>query len=112
MRKTILIPLLIIAAVSVLAIGAAYVLPKDTPQPIADSSIPEPVNSEDTSDYPYMLRTYEGKLAVFTDDPVTPDMVFEVYVRTLPEQDQEELRLGIPVKTFEELNALVEDFIS
>ena len=60
----------------------------------------------------YLLRAYEGKLAVFTKDLVTPDLVFDVYVRTLPETDQEQLQRGIWVASYDKLTELVEDYIS
>ena len=58
------------------------------------------------------LRPAEGKLAVFTDDLVQPDLVFDVYVRTLPELDQQQLSRGIRVKTYDELTSMIEDYIS
>ena len=45
-------------------------------------------------------------------DLVTPDLVFDVYVRTLPETDQEQLQRGIWVASYDKLTELVEDYIS
>ena len=59
-----------------------------------------------------LLRSYDGKLAVFTDDLVEPDLVFDVYVRTLPEYDQQQLERGVRVKDYDKLTALIEDYIS
>ncbi len=112
MRNAILLILVGIIAVSLITIGAAYALPQEVPIDLVPSSVPELTVSEDTSDYPYLLRTYEGKLAVFTTDLVEPNMVFDVYVRTLPATDQKALENGVRVETYEELTALIEDYIS
>ncbi|MBE6907391.1 BofC C-terminal domain-containing protein [Marasmitruncus massiliensis] len=112
MRNAILLILVGIIVVSLITIGAAYALPQEVPIELVPSSMPEPPASENTSGYPYLLRTYEGKLAVFTTDLVEPDMVFDVYVRTLPAADQKALEKGVRVETYEELTALIEDYIS
>ena len=49
---------------------------------------------------------------MFTDDLVEPDLVFDVYVRTLPEYDQQQLERGVRVKDYDKLTALIEDYIS
>ena len=45
-------------------------------------------------------------------DTREPEMIFDIFVRTLPEMDQELLRQGIRVETYEELTRLIEDYIS
>lgn len=113
MRNAILISLIGIFVVSLITIGAAYALPQETPpELLASSSMPAPPSSQDTSGYPYLLRAYDGKLAVFTTDLVQPDMVFDVYVRSLPEYDQQQLSRGVRVETYDKLTALIEDYIS
>ena len=39
-------------------------------------------------------------------------MIFDIFVRTLPDPDQQLLRQGIEVETYEELTRLIEDYIS
>ena len=112
MRNAILITLVSILVISLITIGAVYALPSQPPGELLPSSVPEAASSEDPSTYPYLLRAYEGKLGVFTTDLVQPDMVFDVYVKTLPEYDQRELEKGVRVETFDKLNALIEDYIS
>ena len=112
MRNAILLTLIGVIAVSLITIGVVYALPPQTPSVLTPSGASEQIVSEDTSNYPYLLRTYEGKLAVFTDDLVQPDLVFDVYVRTLPELDQQQLSCGIRVKTYDELTSMIEDYIS
>lgn len=112
MRNAILLILVGIIVVSLATIGAAYALPQEVPIELVPSSTPEVSVPQDTSNYPYLLRTYEGKLAVFTSDLVEPDMVFDVYVRTLPASDQRALEKGVRVETYDKLTTLIEDYIS
>ena len=112
MRNAVILTLVGILVVSLITIGVAYAVPQTVPPEMTSSSMPEPPPIEDTTGYPYLLRNYEGKLAVFTDDLVQPDMVFDVYVRTLPELDQQELQRGVRVQSYDELTALIEDYIS
>ncbi len=116
MRNAILLSLIGIMVVSLITIGAAYALPQQTPPELASSAIsPEsslPDDNEKTVDYHYLLRSYEGKLAVFTTDLVQPDMVFDVYVRTLPDYDRQQLERGVRVENYDKLTALIEDYIS
>lgn len=108
MRNAILLTLAGIFLVSLITIGIAYATPADAGEsPSVSESAPEPAGDE-----MYLLRAYEGKLAVFTQDLVTPDLVFDVYVRTLPEYDREQLERGVRVGSYEELTKLVEDYIS
>ena len=37
----------------------------------------------------YLLRDYEGRLAIFREESNTPEMIFDVYTRLLPQADQE-----------------------
>ena len=112
MRNAILLTLVGIIAVSLLTVGVVYALPQEGPGSQASSMGAAEASSEDTSGYPYLLRSYDGKLAVFTDDLVEPDLVFDVYVRTLPEYDQRQLERGVRVRDYDKLTALIEDYIS
>ena len=112
MRNAILLTLVGIVAVSLLTVGVVYALPQESPAEFSSGASAEALPSEDTSGYPYLLRSYDGKLAVFTDDLVEPDLVFDVYVRTLPEYDQQQLERGVRVKDYDKLTALIEDYKS
>ena len=112
MRNAILLSLIGVMVISLITIGAVYALPQNIPAEMSPSSVPSSTISENTAEYPYLLRTYEGKLAVFTTDLVHPDMVFDVYVRTLPEYDRLELEKGVRVESYDKLTALIEDYIS
>ena len=78
---------------------------KPEPALVAESSVP-------IGDYQYVLRDYGGKLAVFEADSVTPDIVFDVYIKNLPEFDIKELQTGVYARDTEELNRLIEYYIS
>lgn len=112
MRNAILLSLIGVIVVSLITIGAVYALPQQT-APQGSSSGASVVSSlSNAENYPYLLRAYEGKLAMFTTDLVEPDMVFDVYVRTLPQVDKEQLERGIRVESYDKLTALIEDYIS
>lgn len=109
MKNAILLTLAGIFLVSLITIGIAYAMPAGAEE---SSSISESAPAPSAGGAAYLLRAYEGKLAVFTEDLVTPDLVFDVYVRTLPEADQKQLERGIRAGSYEDLTKLVEDYIS
>lgn len=108
-KNAILLTLAGIFLVSLITLGIAYAMPTEAgeSQSVSESAPAQPAGKES-----YLLRAYEGKLAVFTEDLVTPDLIFDVYVRTLPEYDREQLERGIRAASYEELTKLVEDYIS
>jgi hypothetical protein len=60
----------------------------------------------------YILKEYEGKLALFRENSTKPYKKLEVDISTLTDLDKELVRQGIVVKTEKELNALLEDYTS
>lgn len=76
------------------------------PEP-ASSSDPDPVEEAG-----YLLGEYGGRVSVLSPSTREPEMIFDIFVRTLPEPDQLLLREGIRVETYEELTRLIEDYIS
>ncbi|WP_458862381.1 BofC C-terminal domain-containing protein [Acidaminobacterium chupaoyuni] len=59
----------------------------------------------------YILRDYNGKIAVFPSfDAQTPNFVTDFDVAALPQQDRQYLAEGIPLKTAEELQQILEDY--
>lgn len=83
-----------------------------------ESEQPVPPNTQELSseqksfDHEYLLKSYEGKLAVFLPQKQNPEKVFDVWVSSLPQYDRGQLELGIPIKNYEELVERIEDYIS
>lgn len=112
-----------IAAVSAaIAAGVALaVVPRSddavSPQPMAETE-PAPATPSQSSqeaaieETSYLLGEYNGRVSVLSPATREPEMIFDIFVRTLPDIDQELLRKGIQVSTYEELTRLIEDYIS
>ncbi|MBR5485083.1 MAG: hypothetical protein IKV41_01060 [Oscillospiraceae bacterium] len=62
--------------------------------------------------YEYIIAEYEGKLAVFLPNRVTPKKVFDIYVSTLPQKDREDLAKGVGAADYTQLLSLLEDYSS
>lgn len=61
----------------------------------------------------YVVKEWDGKLAVFRQGETNPEMVYEdVAVMTLPPKEQERLREGIRLPDRASLNRLLEDYTS
>lgn len=63
-------------------------------------------------EYKYILKEFNGKLAVFKIDKKEPEMILDVSIDRLPEIDIEQLKIGLKIKNEKELNDRIEDFIS
>ena len=59
-----------------------------------------------------VLGVWEGKLARFWPDGLSPQEVYDVYVVSLPEEEQRRLEEGIPVYDDRTLAGLLEDYTS
>ncbi len=68
--------------------------------------------SQPVEEYKYILKEFNGKLAVFEIDEKTPKMIFDVTIDSLPEVDALALKNGLKIKDEQELNDRIEDFIS
>ncbi len=98
--------LLIFAAA---AAGAAFSREvEDSVNPTAEV----PVSSAPEGSAKYIVRAYQERLAVFRPDAETPEMLFDVYIATLPDYDQALLEQGIPAENYQVLMRLIEDYIS
>ncbi len=60
----------------------------------------------------YIVKDFNGNVAVFEADASAPFRVTEVSISTLPKADQERLQEGIAVADQAELNTLLEDLCS
>ena len=81
-----------------------------------DTSTPddEEIEDSDTEDMAemYILRSYNGLLAVFKGDSDVPYIETDVRIADLPYADMELLNTGIAVESYSELNRLLEDYCS
>ncbi len=68
-------------------------------------------NSEPIT-WQYMIREYNGNIAVYENGTDVPFELYEVPVETLPEEDIKSLQNGIQVRTEQELRQLIEDLTS
>ena len=107
-----------------IAAGVALAVVPRTDAAISPQSVAEVVSAAPSSSAParevdaapdetsYLLGEYNGRVSVLSPDTREPEMVFDIFIRTLPDVDQELLRQGIRVSTYEELTRLIEDYIS
>jgi len=63
-------------------------------------------------DYVYVLKEHQGRIGVFLAGETEPEMILDVPVKHLPEYDREQMRQGIPARSYSELVALIEDYSS
>ena len=64
----------------------------------------------ETTDFPCLVREYNGAIALFHSMESKPFSILSIYVVNLPDYDQEQLRTGIMVNGETELRPLLEDF--
>ncbi len=116
--------LAVTGAAIIVVIAAAYlaIRPPQTPQiaQIGESvsgisreavdAAPDTPLREDG--YMYVIKEYEGRVAVFPAGKSEPEVVLDVFVQYLPDLDREQMAEGIPVKDYNELVALLEDYTS
>ena len=100
--------LLLGLVLSFAARGSAPAVPEEpspAPQQTAEPTVPEPQSG-------YRLQSYNGRLAIFREGSDTPEMIFDVYTRLLPQADRDRLEQGITAPDYETLTRLIEDYIS
>lgn len=71
----------------------------------------QPKTDEPVS-YSYLIKEYNGNIAVFKTGEDTPDQIYEVPVETLPAADIQNLQSGIQVYNEQQLQTLIEDLTS
>ncbi len=117
MRINLLVTCIAIAAVVIITTFALTIGQKMQPGESAPSEA-EPIEKKVEQapkaqrEFEYLLKEYEGRLAVFFHEEEAPQTVFDVYVSTLPEYDRGQLQQGVPVKDYGELLKRIEDYIS
>ena len=60
----------------------------------------------------FLLGVKDGYISLWTDSSNDPIEVFPYQARFLPSADQQALERGIPIENEEELNRLLEDYLS
>lgn len=58
----------------------------------------------------YVLKDYNGNLAVFSPDNDSPIEILDINTSAFPEKDRQSLKKGIKVFSEDELFRLIEDF--
>ncbi len=86
--------------------------PLEAFSPITPSSHSETPQTSSSATEGYWLRSDEGRLGVFLEGSDTPEMVFDVYIKHLPQADRLALEQGLYVEGYEQLVGLIEDYIS
>ncbi len=66
--------------------------------------------SERTAVSEQLLGEWEGRLALFEGDDTLPAQVYDVWIATLPEAEQQKLKTGIPIRDDQTLWSLLEDY--
>lgn len=75
-------------------------------------NVTQPATEQTTKYRTYVVREYDGVVAVFYSDSSKPIKVTQRYVKALPEKDRANLKEGIQVNDKEELRKLLEDLCS
>ncbi len=98
MRKRTRLYLALGGALTLLTAGA--LLPRARSAEISDSAAPESA---------YMLREYDGRIAVYCGLRAEPAAVTDIEVQLLPEADRQALSRGIGAEDPRSLSMLLED---
>ena len=69
-------------------------------------------NAEPTQKVEYVLKDYNGHIAVFYSNKDTPYEEFDIPTDTFSEYDKNMLKQGIKADTQEEIRQLIEDYTS
>ena len=72
-------------------------------------AITETQIENETTEFIYTVKSYEGKIGIFTDRGSLV-RVLEVYIKTLPKADQNLLEKGVLVASEAELRSIIEDY--
>lgn len=64
----------------------------------------------DEKNYKYLAKDINGKINIFKNDNVNPEMILEKPTIFLPEFDRKMLANGIYLNNINELNSLMEDY--
>lgn len=60
----------------------------------------------------YTFSQYKGRLALYERGFAMPVEIYDVYLDTFPEEDQERILTGIPAESDAEIQKIIEDYTS
>ena len=60
----------------------------------------------------FLIGNYNGYIALWTEEDVEPAKVFPYSVSSLPQADQQKINTGIRIESAEDLQHLLEDYLS
>lgn len=122
MPRRLMLSLAVAIAALLLGLVLAFLSRTSAPPPAGGTPDPAPVRQTETpvreepqpppSPAGYLLKSYEGRLAVFRQGCDTPELIFDVYTRLLPPADRDRLETGISAPDYETLTRLIEDYTS
>ena len=96
-------------------------VPATIDEPIPDPTIapnpaPTPEESQvaasETKGNGYYIKAYNDMVSVIQEGETTPELIFDIHIKMLPELDQKQLIEGIYADNYEEMTKMVEDYIS
>ena len=102
-----MITAIVALAVAVVSIPAAIILP---PRLIAQGK--GTASSSAQSQCGYIIKEYDGQIAVYCEGNENPMQILNVYTETLPSEIQQRLKTGIHVKSRDELLQMIENYTS
>ncbi|MDR3552071.1 MAG: BofC C-terminal domain-containing protein [Clostridia bacterium] len=102
---------LIVSIASLLTVATIVPAAVLLPRRAAAAHVTSPASSSATQSG-YIVRDYNGKVAVFSAQGGEPQQVLDVYTSTLPQEARLQLQAGIHVGTRDELLALLENYSS
>ena len=59
-----------------------------------------------------ILKSYNGKVALYENDNATPKNIYDIYIDSLPQADRDQLSAGIEIESDAQLQSLLEDLDS
>lgn len=68
--------------------------------------------AEEGDEPQFVIGVWEDKVAVFESGKDYPMQVFDVFVQALPQEQQQQVRVGIPAEDADRLSVLLEDYTS
>lgn len=62
--------------------------------------------------FTFLLGSYNGYIALWKQGSTQPLQVFPYSIQSLPPADQARLQQGIPISSWEQLQMLIQDYLS